>query len=306
LLTLPGFNRLKVFHYVYNSGSIQKAAAELHVTRSAVSQSIKALEEELGSDLFIRTNKAILPTLQADKLSETISPFIRNLGETLNFFQRGKNEPYGLIKLGAPVQFGTNILVKEIAKFKRKYPNTQFQLELGVPPKLLEKVSKNKLHFAFVDNGDQFEGQYPVLMKGVWKEQFVLVCSRKYYKRKIQDGHHFNQLIKNDFISYIDHGPVIKMWFKHHFKKIPTKFNIGVIVENVHGIINAVQADLGLGVIPQYLINDKLKSGGLVKIDVKTKEFENKLALAQLPDKKPSITEKFFLSEVQKNLKEYI
>ncbi|MEZ4740890.1 MAG: LysR family transcriptional regulator [Bdellovibrionota bacterium] len=86
MLTLPDFNRLKVFHFVYKTGSIQKAAEEMHVTRSAISQAIKALEIELDCELFVRTNKTIIPTIQAERLSQTISPFIRELGETLIFF----------------------------------------------------------------------------------------------------------------------------------------------------------------------------------------------------------------------------
>ena len=299
MLTLPDFNRLKTFHFVYRVGSIQKAAEKLHVTRSAVSQSIKALENEIGSKLFIRTNKTIIPTSQADILSQIITPFMKQLGETLNGFRKGKSEPFGIIKIGAPVQFGTNILVGEIAKFRRKYPNTQFHLVLGIPTKLLKKVSINELDFAFVDNADHFESQYPVTMENIWSEKFVLVSSRKYYKRKIDGDHSFKKIIGCNFISYVDHGPVIKMWFKHHFRKFPTDFSIILTVENVHGIINGVQSNLGLGVVPQYMIESRIKAGSMIKVISKNKELQNNLAIAQLPDKKPSLFEKTFISQVR-------
>lgn len=187
MLTLPDFNRLKVFYYVYQSKSIQRAADDLHVTRSAISQAIKALEFELGAELFVRTNKAILPTQNADKLAGTISPFIRNLTEDMNFIQKGKNEPHGVLKIGAPVEFGSDLLIEELAKFKKKYPTTSFHIELGIPPKILSKIASNELDFGYVDNGDQFEGQFPVVMKTVWSEKFVLVASRKYFKRRLND-----------------------------------------------------------------------------------------------------------------------
>ena len=68
MLTLPDLNRLKVFYVVYANKSIIRAANVLNVTRSAVSQSLKALEKEIHTTLFIRDSKKVQPTPAAETL----------------------------------------------------------------------------------------------------------------------------------------------------------------------------------------------------------------------------------------------
>lgn len=54
---LPDFNRLRVFYYIYKTGSSTSAGKELHLTQSGVSQHLKKLEQELDYELFTRVNK---------------------------------------------------------------------------------------------------------------------------------------------------------------------------------------------------------------------------------------------------------
>src|SRR4051812_47081030 len=132
MLTLPNFERLKIFHAVYENLSIQKAADSLFVTRSAVSQSLKLLEEEIDRKLFVRNSKAFQPTLEADSLFKTIDPFILSLQETFKGFELGAKTPVGKLRIGAPLDFGSGYLTEIIGKFKKKFPEVTYELVLGV------------------------------------------------------------------------------------------------------------------------------------------------------------------------------
>ena len=65
---LPDFNRLRVFFHVHQARSVGAAAAALHVTQSAVSQSLAKLEAELGAQLFVRRHRAIVATAAGEAL----------------------------------------------------------------------------------------------------------------------------------------------------------------------------------------------------------------------------------------------
>ncbi len=104
MLTIPDLNRVKVFYVVYKSTSLIKAAHVLNITRSAVSQSLKALEEELQTKLFIRDSKKILPTEPAELLFRAIEPFMTELQATIAQIETGKNSPAGHLRIHHPRQ----------------------------------------------------------------------------------------------------------------------------------------------------------------------------------------------------------
>jgi DNA-binding transcriptional LysR family regulator len=295
MLTLPDFNRLHVFYCAYRHKSILKAAEELHVTRSAVSQSIKALELELRTTLFIRTNKTVTPTRAADRLCETIDPFVQNLSSTLNFLEKGRAEPAGTLRIGAPLEFGSRHLTEVIAKFRQKHPSVNFEVILAIPVKLLSLVSEGGLDIAFVDNGDIFQKKYPVKLKTVAQEDFVLIASQKYYRRHLSSNQTYQRLVECDFVDYVNHGAVVKMWFKHHFKKSPLELKIALSIESVHGIVNAVQGSMGMGIVPSYIVQNQIKSGMVKVIETGKSEWINKITLAYMEGKGLSLTEKAFV-----------
>ena len=123
MLTLPNFERLKVFHSVYGARGIQRAAELLHVTRSAISQSLKSLEDELGTVLFVRDARRFQPTPEADELFRAVDPFIHNLRATLE----KRAEPGGHLRIGAPMDFGSDRLTGLMARFRRRHPSVTFR-----------------------------------------------------------------------------------------------------------------------------------------------------------------------------------
>ena len=198
--------------------SLIQAAQVLNITRSAISQSLKALEEELQTKLFIRDSKRVLPTEPAELLFRSMEPFIADLQTTVAEIETGKRNPVGHLRLGAPQDFGSTHLTEVIVEFQKRNPQITFELILAIPVTLLEMLAEGNLDVAFVDNGDFHAKNYPVSTVTVMKEKFILVCSSKYFDEVIRHPNlKYDDLKKLDFIDYIHHAPVIKMWIRHHF-----------------------------------------------------------------------------------------
>lgn len=96
------------------------------------------------------------------------------------------------------------------------------------------------------------------------------------------------------------------MWFKHHFRKYPTKINSIISIENVNGILSCLKRNTGLGVVPSHLIEKDLETGRLVQISKAKTEFVNKLVLTQLLERRPNLTEKIFIEFCEKKLEERV
>src|SRR6185369_15617659 len=127
---LPDFNRLRTFFHVHRSRSVSAAASALHVTQSAVSQSLAKLEDELGAQLFVRRHRAIVPTAAAEALFSVVAPFVEALTGGTEQIRRARHELVGTLRIGAPVELGAHRLPDVLASFSRAYPGVSFELTL--------------------------------------------------------------------------------------------------------------------------------------------------------------------------------
>ncbi len=305
---LPDFNRLKVFYYVFQNCSVVQASKQLHVTQSAISQSLNKLEEEIQQPLFTRVHKRLVPTPEGIALFKVLEPFINNLKEQLDLIRHSHSIPSGLVKIGAPVEFGEKYLVPACAKFKKEYPQVQFHIELGHPDKLLPGIRGGELDFAFADifkqKGEFLRDRAIFDIQPIFVEELVLACSRNYYDKSLSGKQHFKTLITKDFIAYQRHSPAIRDWFRHHYKKTFTPNQTALTVESVRGVISGIKQHLGLGIVPSHLIEREIEQGTITIIRTSARELINRISLVRLLDKIPNLTEKQFTAFFQGFIKQ--
>lgn len=287
---------MKVFYFVYSRRSLIQAAQALNVTRSAVSQSLSALEDELQTKLFIRDSKRVLPTEPAEILFRSMEPFMADLQMSIAELETGKRSLVGHLRIGAPQDFGSTQLTDVIVEFQKKNPLITFEMTLAIPVTLLEMLAEDKLDVAFVDNGDFHAKNYPVSTVTVSKEKFVLVCSKKYFDESIQRHILRYDDIRNlNFIDYVHHAPVAKMWIQHHFGKRAPNLRVVFSAESVRAVIRAAKGGLGVSVVPEHLVQADLKNGRLQVISAPGRELMNQIVLARRLEKPTTAREKHFV-----------
>src|SRR4051812_10941601 len=118
-------NRFWVFSAVYRSGSVTGAARALAVTPSAVSQALSGLEAQIGTRLFQRLPRKLMPTRQADSLFVLLEQFSGGLEANLRDWRRAAAEPKGTLRIGALLEFGSRQVVEAAARLT-KFEGTAF------------------------------------------------------------------------------------------------------------------------------------------------------------------------------------
>ena len=142
MLMLQSLDRLKVFYYVFAKGSVISAAKTLNVSQSAVSQSLQKLESEIKSPLFTRLHKQLVPTAAGERLFAIVRPFMAELDICLKTLEQAKDQPFGELRIGAPVEFGKAYFPAIVAAFRKQYPDVTFYLKLGNPETLITDAQK--------------------------------------------------------------------------------------------------------------------------------------------------------------------
>lgn len=295
---LQNLDRLKVFYHVFTQNSIVAASKILHVSQSAVSQAIQKLEMEIGSSLFIRLHKQLVPTAAGERLYEIAKPFMLSLNIYLDDLERGREHPAGELRIGAPSEFGKAYLLSIVADFRKQYPEVTFVLEFGTPEMLLPSLKKGTVDFALVDvflTRNTQRGQLDLFhFDPVVEEEVILACSETYHEKSMRYDHSFASLSKQNFISYKKDQQAIKQWFKHHFSKPNIQVQDVLTVDSHEAVILAIKKDVGLGVVASHLVRQEIQDKQIVHIETSAVEIMNSIALVNLQDKIPTLTEKVF------------
>ncbi|SMD08917.1 DNA-binding transcriptional regulator, LysR family [Desulfocicer vacuolatum DSM 3385] len=295
---LQNLGRLKVFYHVFSKGSVLSASKILHVSQSAVSQSLQKLEEEIQSQLFTRMHKRLVPTAAGERLFAVVHPFMQELAGCLKNIKQSREKPFGELRIGAPVEFGKAYFPGMVARFREQYPEVTFYLKLGNPATLLPLVETGQIDFAFVDlflTQNQFFANLDIYhFSPVVDEEIILACSKRYYEKQIKSDHSFSHLKSQQFIAYRHNAQDVKNWFKHHFNKGNVKYDVVLVVDSQQALISAVKHHAGVGIVASHLVAKEMKEGLIVPIHTPKPKIINQISLVLLQDKVPTLTEKIF------------
>lgn len=247
-------NLLYNFLVVYQTKNMTVAAERLNITQSGVSQHIRNLEEMLEIKLFDRVSKNIVPTREATELYKKWYPNFKNIEDSLIDFRKESFDLTGTITIGCPIEFGNHFVLPRLSKFLEENDKLKVKIFYGHTMQMQKMLKDGELDLAFFD---VFETDSAIELKPVYEETIELVASKEYLEKKGLKSprykrEYFEQL---DYISYLDEGPVVHQWLRHHFKGKKLNINIRATLMDVQGIEAMVVNNMGTGVIPRYRLN---------------------------------------------------
>ena len=273
-------NLLRVFESVYRCKSMTKAASELFMTQSGVSQNIKSLEDLLDIKLFDRIKQRPVPTDKAKELYQCCLKNLYEIESTLSALTGSEGQLTGDIRVGLPLEFGNNKVIPLIAKFGKNNSEVNFHIKYGHAVEMNQLLVKGDLDFAFIDD---YSVDRQIKVEKVVDEMLVLCCSQDYFKNiGPEEKNSSKYYCELDYVDYVEGAPVLKLWFRHHLKSVPTiKFRANLM--DVQGIGRIICEGLGAGILPLHVVK-RLKSEGNVFHIFKGsgKPFLNRISIAHL------------------------
>ena len=127
---LPDFEGLAMFAKVAEERSFAAAARTMGVSVATVSRAVTRLEERLGGRLFNRTSRRLALTDYGHTLAERASKIFADAEEAEDLAREASSRPRGLVKLAAPLTFGTRWVAPMLPEFFRRYPDIAVDLHL--------------------------------------------------------------------------------------------------------------------------------------------------------------------------------
>jgi DNA-binding transcriptional LysR family regulator len=122
------FSELRAFASVVQHKSFTRAAAHLRVSPSALSQTIRALEERLGMRLLNRTTRSVALTLAGSRLNERLTPALGELEAAVGELNQLRDKPAGLLRINVPRFAASQILAPLIGEFHKQHPDIVLEI----------------------------------------------------------------------------------------------------------------------------------------------------------------------------------
>lgn len=125
------WDKLRVFHAAAEAGSFTHAAETLHLSQSAISRQVSALEHDVGVSLFHRHARGLVLTEQGEMLYRTAHDVLMKLETIKTRLSETKDRPSGILRVTTTVGLGAGWLTERLQQFIDLYPDIQVQLILA-------------------------------------------------------------------------------------------------------------------------------------------------------------------------------
>lgn len=260
------FNLYKIFYEVASSESISDASKRLFITQSAVSKSIKNLEEALNVKLFYRNPKGVKLTDKGEELLFYVEEAFNNLIIAERTMVESKTLNKGKISIGVPSQIGSFYIFEDIANFHKKYPNIEITIISKTTTQLLKLLEHHEIDF-IIDTSPINSKIDNLIIKPLIEVEncFVIKANSSIQAENINS---IKDLANYPLVLPIK-GTDNRKQLDKIFEKNGVELNNVINIHTSEMIAGSIKKDLGIGYIIYNVIEDNIKNGEFKIIKIK-------------------------------------
>lgn len=263
--------QLKAFVSLAHTGSFTRTGRELHLSQSAISHSIKALEEDVRCRLLDRVGKSVVLTQAGEQLlahAQKIMTEMELARERLN--ELGK-WGHGRLRIGASTTACQYILPGVLREFKESFPQCVIQIEPGDTQSAIELLRNNRIDLAVaLEPRDQAQLEFRLLFTD--ELQFLVSPLHPWAHNGRADPReiprqHFILYTRTSYLS-----DMVEEYFRRDGIVLPTSIELG----NMEAIKELVKLGLGVSILAPWVACDELAEGSLHAVPLGKRKLERR------------------------------
>jgi DNA-binding transcriptional LysR family regulator len=255
-------NDLTAFITVAREGSFTRAAAQLGVSQSALSQTIRGLEERLGLRLLTRTTRRVAPTDAGERLLAAIGPRLDGIEDDLAALSDLRDKPAGNIRITASEHAASSILLPRLAALLPSYPD--IKVEINTDTRMIDIVEQR--FDAGVRLGEHLQKDMIAVRIGP-DVRMAVVGAPSYLARrpapdKPQDltGHNCIN------VRLPTHGGLLPWDFKKGTRELNVRVEGQMTFNGFPQVVDAALAGMGLAFVLEDVVRRHIADGKLLRV----------------------------------------
>ena len=256
------FNDLLAFVTVAREGSFTRAAAQLGVSQSALSHTIRGLEAKLGIRLLTRTTRSVSPTDAGERLLLTLAPRFDEIQAEVAAISALRDKPAGNIRISAAEHVADTVLWPKLAEFLPDYPD--IHVEITIEYGMIDIVAGR--YDAGVRLGDEVAKDM-IAVRIAPDLRMAIVGTPAYFaKRPAPRTPH--ELTAHDCINLrlTTHGGLYAWEFEKDGHALNVRVQGQLVFNSSRPMLRAALAGFGLGCVPEDMVEEHVAAGRLVRV----------------------------------------
>jgi DNA-binding transcriptional LysR family regulator len=261
-VTRRNLNDLFALVTIAREGSFTRAAATLGVTQSALSQTIRALEESLQIRLLTRTTRSVSPTPAGERLLQTVGHRLDEIDAELDALTELREKPAGTVRITCGDYMLHSILLPKLTSLVHEYPDVklEFDVNYGFRDIVADRFDAGVRLGSTIDKDMIAMPIGPAL-------RMAVVGSPAYFAnrpmpRTPQDLMHHNCINQRMQTS----GGLYVWDFERRGRKLNVRVDGQLVFNTTQPQIDAALAGLGLALLPEDELMPHIDSGKLIRV----------------------------------------
>lgn len=261
-MSRANLNDLQTFVVIAREGSFTRAAAQLGVSQSAISHTMRALEARLGVRLLTRTTRSVAPTEAGQRLYQTMAPRFEEIELELAAVSAFRDTPAGTVRISASEHAANNILWPKLLKVLPAYPD--IKVEITVDYALTDIVAQR--YDAGVRLGDQVAKD--MIAVPIGPRLRMAVVASPTYLREHPAPQAPSDLAAHNCINLRlpTHGSLLQWDFEKDGHELKARVEGQWTFNSSVPILRAAVAGCGLGFLPEDMVEKEVTEGRLVRV----------------------------------------
>lgn len=285
-------HQLLIFLKVSETGSITKAAEELHLTQPAVSIQLKNLQQHFDIPLIEVVNKKVYITEFGRELINTSKRILTEIDLIEQHTMAIKGKLTGKLNIAA-VSTGKYIAPYYLSGFHNQYDGVELNLDVSNKGKVLESLEKNEIDFAFLS---MLPGQIKLKKIELMQDKLFLVGNGDV---KISKTATTREILESRPLIFRENGSATRLMMEKFLQRCKVELKQKMELSSNEAVKQSLIAGLGISLMPLIGIKNELSLGHLKIIPVKGTPITTSWNLVWLAEKKLSPVASAFVEYIR-------
>lgn len=256
-------HQLRAFVAVARQGSIRAASRVLNLSQPALTKSIKELEENLGTKLFVRRRQGVTLTDCGDAFFKHASLILEELRVAQEDITQRLGGTSGRVNIGVGASIARTIMPEVIERFHREFPDVKVRIAEGQLVSMIPELRQGELDFTV---NTYYHGPFDneLLYEKLMDKEYRVVARRGH---PMQNARSMQALLHCDWTMPTPRGSYYKL-LSEMFSEMDTEPNISVICETFMSCTSLIAKTDFLSILSVDAINDPVIGQSLIALDL--------------------------------------
>ncbi len=293
------FRQLEILRAVAETRNFTRAGERLGLSQSAVSQQIKALEEELGEPLLVRTSRRVEVSRGGELVLEHAARIFAELEEIRAAFKGADMLSASRLRVALATQALVHLFSPLCAEFIGRYP--QVELSFRTTANTNETIEQVRANAADVGFASLPIRSRELKIERLFDDELILVVSKEhdFAKRSLIEA---TELARERFVLY-EQNVSIRQVTDAFFEKVEIEPVVAVESNDTDFILQMVAKGIGISFLPSWAVTEGLRKDRLRAISVVGHDLRRSVAICHLKSN-PSAAVRAFLTFLRQHQKE--